>query len=63
MKSLKVLSIIGLVLFSLSLICLIAFDNDADYLSAIGWGMYAALYGIALAIVALVKVRKYNKTK
>jgi len=63
MKSLKVLSIIGLILFSLSLICLIAFDNDVDYLSAIGWGMYAALYGITLAIVALVKVRKYNKTK
>ena len=44
MKSLKVLSIIGLVLFSLSLICLIAFDNDVDYLLAIGWGMYVTLY-------------------
>lgn len=51
----KTLSIIGIVLAALSFICLIAFDNFTDYTSAIGWGIYATLYLLALSIVVLVK--------
>ena len=54
------MSIIGLVLFSLSLICLVAFNNYLDYTAAIGWGLYAALYGIAYAIVVLVHNKKHH---
>ena len=60
MKSLKTLSIIGLIWFSLSLICVIGF-MDSDPNAAMGWGMYAGLYGIALSIVSLVKARKQLK--
>lgn len=58
MKTLKVMSIIGLVWFSISLICLIAFNTPVDYESSIGWGILAVLYGISFAIVALVQSRK-----
>jgi hypothetical protein len=60
-KTLKILSIIGLVIAGLSLVCLVAFCNPYDYEAGIGWGMIAGLYLVAIAIVGLVKSR--TKTK
>lgn len=61
MKTVKVMSIIALVVFSFSFLCLVGFSNDVDYEAAIGWGIIAVIYGIAYAIAALVSSSKYNK--
>jgi len=58
MKTIKTMSIIGLILFGLSLFCLVAFNNYYDYESAIGWGILSMLYAIPLAIVCLIKSNK-----
>lgn len=58
MKTLKIMSIVGLVLAGLSWLCMSAFDNVLDYEQGIGWGMIAMLYLIALSIVCLVQVKK-----
>ncbi len=58
MKTLKVMSTIGLVLAGISWLCMSAFDNIVDYESGIGWGMIAMLYLIALSIVCLVQTKK-----
>lgn len=55
MKTIKVMSIIGLVISGLSFVCLIGFDNPQDYEAAIGWGLIAVFYLIAFSIVGLVK--------
>ena len=53
MKTLKVMSIIGLALGGLSFLCLIAFNNPVDYDAGIGWGLIAVLYFIPFSIVVL----------
>jgi hypothetical protein len=58
MKTLKIMSIIGLGWYGLSYLCMIAWNNPIDYESAIGWGILGVMYAIALAIVTLVKVKK-----
>lgn len=58
MKTIKIMSIIGLVVSALSWICLAAFDNYYDYESAIGWGFIAVLYLIAISIVGIVQANK-----
>ena len=52
----KTLSIIGIVWAVLCFICLVGFNTPADYEAAIGWGMFAAIYLLAISIVYLVKV-------
>ena len=54
MKTLKIMSIIGLVITVLSLFCMIAWNDYINYGSAIGWGMINALYGLAFGITVLV---------
>ena len=54
-KSIKVLSIIGIVWASLCLVFVLAFNNPVDYEAGLGWGMFASLYLVAFSIVALVK--------
>jgi Short C-terminal domain len=56
----KTMSIIGIVLFAFAFIIIVAFQQDAyeshtavDTLA--GWGYISVFYGIALAIVGLVK--------
>jgi fumarate reductase subunit C len=50
----KVMSIIGIVWFSLSLLFIISLiESDAN--AAAGWGILGLLYAIAFAIVSLVK--------
>jgi len=57
----KTLSIVGLVWFVISLLCVCAFNNSYDYEAAVGWGILGLLYAIALAIVTLVKSVGHNK--
>lgn len=54
MKTLKTMSIIGLVWFGFSLLAILAFNNDIDYEASIGWGLLAVLYAIPFSIVVLV---------
>ena len=61
MKTLKIMSSVGIVLAAFSFLFLCMFNNTYDYVSAIGWGMYAALYLLAFAIVGLVQVKRLNK--
>jgi uncharacterized oligopeptide transporter (OPT) family protein len=56
----KIMSIIGIVWFSLSLICIFAFF-ESDLEASAGWGMLGMLYAIPLAIVGLVKSKKPDK--
>lgn len=52
-----VMSIIGVVWFSLSLICIFAFaDTDID--AALGWGMLGLAYAIPYSIVGIVTTKK-----
>lgn len=48
------MSIIGIVWFSLSLICIVALLNS-DMEAAAGWGVLGMLYAIPYSIVGLVK--------
>ena len=53
----KVMSIIGIVWFSLSMLCVLGFsDSDPD--ASLGWGILGLIYAIAFAIVALVQSLK-----
>ncbi|HNV62040.1 MAG TPA: SHOCT domain-containing protein [Candidatus Cloacimonas acidaminovorans] len=56
----KIMSIIGIVWFSLSLICILAF-LESDIEASAGWGMLGMLYAIPLAVVGLVKSNKPKK--
>ena len=53
----KTLSIIGIVLAVLAFFCSCAFI-DTNPSAAVGWGMYAQFYLLAISIVALVKSKK-----
>lgn len=57
MKTVKVMSIIGMVFFPLCLLFLVVcIDSDPE--AAAGWGMFATLYGIGYAITAFVQANK-----
>ena len=59
----KVMSIIGIVWFSLSLIFVIALAGNYDFEAAAGWGVLGLLYALPLAIVGLVKSSKSTYPK
>lgn len=61
MKTLKVMSIIGIVIGGLSFLCLMAFNNIWDYEAGIGWGIIAVLYFIPFSIVSLNISNKKGK--
>ncbi len=54
MKSLRILSIIGIIWFSFCFIIIVALLSEDAEASA-GWGIFALLYSIPLSIVGLVK--------
>ncbi|MEJ6492522.1 MAG: SHOCT domain-containing protein [Flavobacteriales bacterium] len=56
----KVMSIIGIVWFSLSFICVVGFSNGMND-EAVGWGMLGMLYAIPYSIVGIVQSNKKNK--
>lgn len=53
----KIMSIIGIVWFSLSLLCILAF-YESDLEAAAGWGLLGMLYAIPLSIVGLINSNK-----
>lgn len=55
------MSIIGIVWFSLSLICIFGFF-ESDLEAAAGWGMLGMLYAIPLSIVGLINSNKEKKS-
>ncbi len=59
----KTMSIIGIVWFSLSLLCVLAFSGSYDLEAAAGWGVLGLLYAIPYAIVGLVKSSKSGSPK
>ena len=57
------MSIVGLAIYALSLMCLIGFATPVDYDAAIGWGIIGMLYAVAFSIVSLVKATSNKKGK
>ena len=53
----KSFSIVAIVVFALSLLCIDAFQYS-DPTSSAGWGYIACIFGIAYAITALVNAIK-----
>lgn len=60
MKTIKIMSIIGCIIFGMSFVFIMAL-MDSDKLAAIGWGSIGSMYGIALSIVGIVQSNKINK--
>ena len=58
----KIMSIIGIVWFSLSLLCILAFINS-DMEASAAWGFLGMLYALPYAIVGLVNSNKKTKTE
>ena len=54
----KTLSILGIVISAVSLLCLIGFATDADWIAAVGWGIIGTAYLMGLSIVTLIKCVK-----
>ena len=57
-KTLKIMSLIGIVLGVIAFVCVCAFSDPYNYVSAVGWGIYASLYLTAFGIVGLVQAIK-----
>lgn len=55
MKTLKIMSIISLVITGICFLFMIMFYNSYDWEAAIGYGIYLALWTIAFSIVTLVQ--------
>ncbi len=55
MKTLKVMSFIGLLLSALAFIAMFLFNDAEDYEHAIGWEMVLATWTIAQSIVGLIQ--------
>ena len=53
MKSIKVMSIIGLIIAVFGFLCITSFNNVIDYEAGIGWGIIIAFYLVALSIVGI----------
>ena len=56
MSAVKTLSIIGMVFFGLCLL-LMGASAESEPEAAIGWGVFATLYGIGYSITTFVKVK------
>ncbi len=63
MNTIRVMSIIGIVIFALSIVCIAAWGGSIDNDAALGWGYIGSLYGIALAIVGIVQTNNLKKKK
>jgi len=63
MNTIRVMSIIGVIIFLLSLICISVWGDTPDNDAALGWGNIGSLYGIALAIVGIVQTNNLKKSK
>ena len=63
MKTIRVMSIIGIVIFLLSLVCVTIWGGTQDNDAALGWGIIGAVYGIALSIVGVVQSNNIKKKR
>tara|TARA_B100000579_G_scaffold109702_1_gene87533 strand:- start:389 stop:580 length:192 start_codon:yes stop_codon:yes gene_type:complete len=63
MNTIRVMSIIGIVVFLLSIFCLGLWGGTVDNDAALGWGFIGSIYGIALAIVGIVQTNNLNKKR
>jgi len=63
MQTVRVMSIIGCVLFFISLIFVVTFGETQDNDAALGWGMIGCLYGVALSIVGIVQTSNIKKKR
>jgi len=61
MKTLKIMSIVGIVWFSLCFLGWALCSADSDYYTAAGYAIYETAYGLALSIVTLVQAVKHKK--
>jgi len=59
--AMRVMSIIGIVWFSLSLFCMFAF-MDVDVDASLGWGLLGLLYALPYSITGLVLSLKTTNT-
>lgn len=60
MSTIKVMSIIGMVLFPLCFVFASAFA-ESDVEAAIGWGIIGAMYGLGYSITTFVKLKKESE--
>ena len=63
MYSLRVMSIIGIIMFILGFICMAAWGGTVDNDAALGWGFIISGYGIALSIVGVVQTNNLKKKR
>lgn len=61
MKTLKVMSIIGIVLFGILFFAIMSASDNNEHDAILGAGVFAIIYGISFSIVTLVNT--YNKKK
>jgi hypothetical protein len=61
MNTIRIMSIIGVIIFSLSIICIGIWGDTPDNDAALGWGLIGSIYGIAFAIVGIVQTNKQKK--
>lgn len=59
----KVMAIIGIVWFSICMLCVISSTEEEIYYDAFGFGLLGLLYAIPFAIVVLVQVNKKDNPK
>ena len=57
----KAMSIIGIVIFSISLFFIVVLIGKQDYYAAAGWGIIGMLYAIPYSITGLVVANKNVK--
>jgi len=62
MKVLKVMSIIGIIWFSLSLIFIVYLNKIGNVQASLGWGILGMLYAIPYSIVGLNMSARKNKS-
>ena len=58
----RIMSIIGIVWFGISLICVVGFSINAKG-AAVGWGMLGLLYAIPYSIVGLIQSSTKRQTE
>jgi len=63
MKTIRVMSIIGCVVFAISIMCISVWGDTLDNDAALGWGIIGCLYGIALSIVCIVQTNNKKKKR
>ena len=63
MKTLKVMSILSLVITTFAFLVMIACDNSYDYAGGIAWGILLSFWSIAYSIVGLVQAKRNDVFK